>query len=55
MLYQKKERLLKVCKSLDVEFVELFKKAEEKDATNLVMKANGIMRKSEERAAKCRH
>ena len=54
MLYQKKERLLKVCKSLDVEFVELFKKAEEK-ATNLVMKANGIMRKSEERAAKCHH
>ena len=41
----KKERLLKVCKSLDHEFVELVKKTEETDDMSLVVKANGIKRK----------
>ena len=44
----KKERLLKVCKSLDDEFVELVLKAEDKDDMSFVMKANGIKRKNEE-------
>ena len=42
--------MLKVYKSLDDEFVELVKKAEEKDDMSLVIKANGIMRKSEEKS-----
>ena len=46
----KKERLLKFCKGLDDEFVELVKKAEEKDDMSLVMKANGIKRKIEEKS-----
>ena len=45
----KKKRLLKVCKSLDHEFVELVKKTEETDDMSLVVKANGIKRKNEER------
>ena len=44
----KKERLLKVCKSLDDEFVELVLKAEDKDDMSFAMKANGIKRKNEE-------
>ena len=42
--------MLKVCKSLDDEFVELVKKAEEKDDMSLVIKANGIKRKNEEKS-----
>ena len=42
--------MLKVYKSLDNEFVELVKKAEEKDDMSLVMKANGIKRKREEKS-----
>ena len=45
----KKERLLKVCKSLDHGFVELVKKTEETDDMSFVVKANGIKRKNEER------
>ena len=47
----KKDLLLNSCQSLDEEFVELVKKAEyDKDnITSLVIKANGIKRKCEEK------
>ena len=47
----KKDILLNCCQSLDEEFVELIKKAEyDKDnITSLVIKANGIKRKCEEK------
>ena len=47
----KKDLLLNCCQSLDEEFVELIKKAEyDKDnITSLVIKANGIKRKCEEK------
>ena len=41
--------MLKVCKSLDNEIVELVKKSKEKNDTSLVMKPNDIKRKSEEK------
>ena len=47
----KKDMLLNYCQSLDEEFVELIKKAEyeKDDMVNLVIKANGINRKCEEK------
>ena len=41
---------MKFCKGLNDEFLKLVNKAEEKDHMSLVIKANGIKRKSEEKS-----
>ena len=41
---------MKFCKGLNDEFLKLVNKAEEKDHMSLVIKANGIERKSEEKS-----
>ena len=45
----KQDKYKKFCKSLDEEFVELMKAAEQKNDNKLVIKGNGLKRKSEEK------
>ena len=46
---QKKNILLEVCKKLDKEFVDIVKDAEKKNGMGLIVKANALKRKSEEK------
>ena len=45
----KQDKYKKFCKSLDEEFVELMKAAEQKNDNKIVIKGNGLKRKSEEK------
>ena len=45
----KQDKYKKFCKSLDEEFVELMKDAEQKNDNKIVIKGNGLKRKSEEK------
>ena len=45
----KQDKYKKFCKSLDEEFVELMKAAEQKNDNKIVIKSNGLKRKSEEK------
>ena len=45
----KQDKYKKFCKSLDEEFVELMKAAEQKNDNKIVLKGNGLKRKSEEK------
>ena len=46
---QKKQLMLKACENLDQKFVNNIKEAEKKNYMQLVIKGNGLRRKSEER------
>ena len=52
MLYQKKEQLLEVLSALMMNLWSQLEKAEGKDNMSLVMKANYIKRKSQEKSCK---
>ena len=45
----KQDKYKKFCKSLDEEFVEIMKAAEQKNDNKIVIKGNGLKRKSEEK------
>ena len=45
----KQDKYKKFCKSLDEEFVELMKAAEQKNDNKIVIKGNGLKRRSEEK------
>ena len=45
---QKKQLMLKACENLDQKFVNNIKEAEKKNYMQLVIKRNGLKRKSEE-------
>ena len=44
---QKKQLLLEACENLDREFVNIISEAEKKNDTRLVIKGNGLKRKSQ--------
>ena len=46
---QKKQLLLETCENLDQEFVNIIKEVEKKNDMRLVIKGNGLKRKSKEK------
>ena len=46
---QKKQLLLEACENLDQEFVNIIKEVEKKNDMRLVIKGNGLKRKSKEK------